>query len=541
MAQAEKRMMWAPRTGLTEAFDDWKHDVLLRLARLGFNSYEELLAWLPPTQVGPNGTAMAQTATGGSVTRSRAGDAAADSDDSFSARLEWYQRVNSEVFDIIAPSLILEGTHKTKDRDTLRKYINGPIRDGRGLLEWALTWTALDSFDTQSALLSSLYAAKLPSNATCMSLYNFCCQLLQCWSRCAGNDPNTPASLDTFWLLLASKLPTSPDTSKIVMAHRWLIDKRLDKSTLLTDASLAIETMCDYLKAHGLSSGGYNDELTRNFGGFDEKAVMGIGNDNGPPNPNGGGKGKKYSSETCDCNNCDSYFCTKENRAKACGRCICDPNSTFDVRKQEYGIHPGGRRYIYLMRGYGKDNPGKKLKGISFQLVKQAAKDKEKPGDDAKKGDKKGAQPDAAKGNAKNSASLQPLMSIGDALNIQGDAVGAEIMSFLDEMDNLLPGVSMMAGDGDDVLTGASVQTGGQNPTANLQEGGAVQPSGPASDDGRREAVRLAAEARLAAEDARIAAARVALAREEGRVQAMMQMVPCRLIAPAELCKAQAC
>ena len=33
MAQAEKRIMWAPRTGLTDAYDDWKHDVLLRLAR----------------------------------------------------------------------------------------------------------------------------------------------------------------------------------------------------------------------------------------------------------------------------------------------------------------------------------------------------------------------------------------------------------------------------------------------------------------------------------------------------------------------------
>ena len=154
MAQAEKRTMWAPRTGLTDAYDDWKHDILLRLARLGFNSFEELLAWLPPTQAG---TAKAQIATGGSVTRSRAGDAATDTDEAFSARLEWYQRVNSEVFDVIAPSLILEGTHKSKDRDTLRKFVNGPIRDGRGLLEWALTWTALDSFDTQSALLSSLY------------------------------------------------------------------------------------------------------------------------------------------------------------------------------------------------------------------------------------------------------------------------------------------------------------------------------------------------------------------------------------------------
>ena len=29
--------MWSPRTGLTEIFDDWKHETLMLLAALGFN------------------------------------------------------------------------------------------------------------------------------------------------------------------------------------------------------------------------------------------------------------------------------------------------------------------------------------------------------------------------------------------------------------------------------------------------------------------------------------------------------------------------
>ena len=104
------------------------------------------------------------------------------------------------MFDIIYPSLKLDGTHKEKDRDQTRKYINGVLRDGRGLLEWALTWTDLGSFETQSALVLQLHQAKLPSNPTCMMLYTFSNQLLKCWSRCAGNDPSSPSSLDIFWL-----------------------------------------------------------------------------------------------------------------------------------------------------------------------------------------------------------------------------------------------------------------------------------------------------------------------------------------------------
>ena len=43
--------MWSPRTGLTDIFDDWKHETLMLLAGLGFNTLEELLAWLPPTKI----------------------------------------------------------------------------------------------------------------------------------------------------------------------------------------------------------------------------------------------------------------------------------------------------------------------------------------------------------------------------------------------------------------------------------------------------------------------------------------------------------
>ena len=187
-AHIAKRTLWSPRTGLTETFDDWKHETLMLLAALGFNSLEQLLAWLPPTKVQIAQPQGANTRTA----RTRDAGESTDIDDEFIVELAEYQRVNAEVFDIIYPSLNLDGTHKEKARDQIRKYINGVLRDGRGLLEWALTWTDLGSFETQSALVLQLHQAKLPSNTTCMALYTFSNQLLKCWSRCAGNDPSSP-------------------------------------------------------------------------------------------------------------------------------------------------------------------------------------------------------------------------------------------------------------------------------------------------------------------------------------------------------------
>ena len=40
-AYIAKRTLWSPRTGLTEIFDDWKHETLMLLAALGFNSLEQ--------------------------------------------------------------------------------------------------------------------------------------------------------------------------------------------------------------------------------------------------------------------------------------------------------------------------------------------------------------------------------------------------------------------------------------------------------------------------------------------------------------------
>ena len=40
-AQTEKRTLWSPRSGLTDTFEDWKHETLLRIAKIGFNTFED--------------------------------------------------------------------------------------------------------------------------------------------------------------------------------------------------------------------------------------------------------------------------------------------------------------------------------------------------------------------------------------------------------------------------------------------------------------------------------------------------------------------
>ena len=48
--KVEERKMWAPRTGLTDAYEDWLHETLMRIAPFGFESIQELIEWVPPTQ-----------------------------------------------------------------------------------------------------------------------------------------------------------------------------------------------------------------------------------------------------------------------------------------------------------------------------------------------------------------------------------------------------------------------------------------------------------------------------------------------------------
>ena len=55
--------------------------------------------------------------------------------------------MNSRIHSIVRPTLILDGPHEEEDHETLRMFRKGAIKNGVGLLQWALQWTKTDSFE----------------------------------------------------------------------------------------------------------------------------------------------------------------------------------------------------------------------------------------------------------------------------------------------------------------------------------------------------------------------------------------------------------
>ena len=67
----------------------------------------------------------------------------------YAQALEEFQARNSLIYGVVYPSLIIDGPHEDDDLETIRNVIcKGALKDGIGLLAWALQWTDLDSFET---------------------------------------------------------------------------------------------------------------------------------------------------------------------------------------------------------------------------------------------------------------------------------------------------------------------------------------------------------------------------------------------------------
>ena len=299
-----------------------------QLADLGFEAFEDVLQLSPPSQ-----DALAQLSQDAGETRSKR----ANADELYAQALEEFQAVNARVYDIVYPTLIFTGPHEDDDMDTVRNFRKGALKNGVGLLSWALQWTSTDSFEVQTFLREQLSKSKVPAGVNCLTLYQFLTSLLDVWTNIAGNRIDDQASLDQFYIVLQQKLPSKVEAGHIALVRQWLVSKRLEKNPILAKPKTAITTMVLYAKEQGMPSGGYGDELKHGFEESSAKpAMMNIGGESDEGKPNGRDRGKpKYGPETNACRLCDSFFCFPKNRNSACGKCICDPQSTFDPKKKE--------------------------------------------------------------------------------------------------------------------------------------------------------------------------------------------------------------
>ena len=187
-------LVWAPRTGRSKAYKRWRYDVLDRLADLGFDSFEHAMSFTPPSQ-----DALSQIAGDAQETRAKRVNAG----ELFAQALEEYQEMNTRIariYNIVYPSLVFAGPHEEEDLETVRNFRKGAIKNGVGLLEWALQWTKTDSFEVQTHLREQLAKAKVPSSPNCLTLYQFLSSLLDVWSNIANNSVDDAASLDQFYV-----------------------------------------------------------------------------------------------------------------------------------------------------------------------------------------------------------------------------------------------------------------------------------------------------------------------------------------------------
>ena len=153
------RICWAPRTGRSKDFKRWQFDILDRLADIGYESIEQVLALEAPDK-----DALAQLAGDGGERRATR---ASNTEELFAQALEEYQAMNAKIYDIVHPSLIFIGTHEEDDLETIRKYRKGALKNGIGLLTWALQWTNTDSYEVQTALQDKLRDLQLQTKPNC--------------------------------------------------------------------------------------------------------------------------------------------------------------------------------------------------------------------------------------------------------------------------------------------------------------------------------------------------------------------------------------
>ena len=226
------RMKWAPRSGRSKTFKLWMHDMLDRLGDMGYESIEEVLKLQPPTK-----DALTQNAADGAERRATR---ATNADELYTQALEEFQAINGQIHNIVYPSLIFTGPHEEADLETARKYRKGALKNGIGLLKWALQWTVTDTYEVQSFLREELNKAKIAPSANCLTLYQFLMKLLEVWSTISNNDASDPASLDQFYSILQQKLPAKVDGGYLALVRQWLVNKKIEKNMILSDPNTAI-------------------------------------------------------------------------------------------------------------------------------------------------------------------------------------------------------------------------------------------------------------------------------------------------------------
>ena len=223
--------IWRPRDGRNSVFRFWEDALMDAVALLGIK--QEDLHILPP--VCPTDETLTAHSYGLW----------------YNAMVQW-QREGTRLFDLVRPTLDLKGPHADQDLRRLRGWKCNDIRDGRALLQWALSFVDRSSVEGQMELLKQISSMTLDPDETLFGLSEHLFKLWELWLDISSNDRNAPAA---FLSQLLTSMPVAPECP-IVHVRRYLADLvRKKDSYLLSDIDGdkgLFANMIDYGKMLGL-------------------------------------------------------------------------------------------------------------------------------------------------------------------------------------------------------------------------------------------------------------------------------------------------
>ena len=371
---------WAPRTGRTSVYHQWRRNVGRLLAAFS-------LSWEDIQQDTPIAYIADIKPEAGAVTRARAADDA--------LRTEAWQRVNTALYWHIEPSLLLVGPDRARGERFMDANLNKHLAHGRAIIRWACSFANTDSLEQQTKLTADVGAARLKAGSTWSEVDVFVQLLHDKWSRIAINQ--TAQSLHGFWRQLLVAMPTEPAGSHLTGLRTWLAGHvvgygQLDLGAAMPKGAPRLHSLDDALndmKQHaeniGLPSGQFNGKVVGGIiaalGGGDTgclslepgdgivgdsaslHALGANGSASGTPRVAANAQpGKTPMQNACDF--CDNNGCQSKTRG---GRCISKHDSAFDVDKH---CSKGQARRVKLTRQYHKQHPNvSTLKGVQLTVT----------------------------------------------------------------------------------------------------------------------------------------------------------------------------
>lgn len=189
--------LWRPRDGRNKTFIFWEDAVMDAIAHLGLKR-EDLFEQPPACPTDASLTAHSYSLW-------------------YEATLQWQQE-GTQLFDLVRPTLDLSGPHADQDVRRLKGWKRDQTRDGRALVQWALSFVDRSSVEGQMELLKEISSMKLDPSETLFGLAEHLYKLWELWLDISSNDRSAPAA---FLSQLLTSMPVSPE-GPVVHVRRYL-------------------------------------------------------------------------------------------------------------------------------------------------------------------------------------------------------------------------------------------------------------------------------------------------------------------------------